>query len=170
MNKLVVKEFDYINGNTAIDPKRKVNDPQRDKQYEDLKRSKIDRDRRLKEKHKKNRRAATQVILAIFVLGIATIWRDVKVYTVQAQLTQINSDINEYNAENEALKAELLKVSSLDSIKSTAESKLGMIVPGKDDILKTSSKENYFAAETKDKPVENKDSWNLLAKIKEFLF
>ncbi|GKU23955.1 hypothetical protein CFB3_21770 [Clostridium folliculivorans] len=166
---MVVKEFDYVNGNTALNPKRKVNDPQRDKQYEDLKKSKIDRDRRLKERQKRNRRAATQVIVMLFVLGIATIWRDVKVYTVQAQLTQVNSDIKEIGAENESLKAEILKSSSLDTIKTTAESKLGMIIPGDGDILKTNSNENYFAANVKDKQATNND-WSLLAKIKEFLF
>lgn len=166
---MVVKEFDYVNGNTALNPKRKVNDPQRDKQYEDLKKSKIDRDRRLKERQKRNRRAATQVIVMLFVLGIATIWRDVKVYTVQAQLTQINSDIKEISAENESLKADILKSSSLDTIKNTAESKLGMIIPGDGDVLRTSSNENYFAADVKDKQVAN-NGWSLLAKIKEFLF
>ena len=126
MNKVIVKEVDYIRENTANVPQRKYNDIKKDKSLEDSKKRK---NKLLKEKKKKTRNGALQIALVIFVLGVLTIWRDTKVYNLQTQIGTLNNEIKTINSENEALKVDLLKNSSLKNIESSAKKKLGMISP-----------------------------------------
>lgn len=123
---MIVKEVDYIRGNTANAPQRKYDDIRKDKSIEDAKKRK---NKLLKEKKKKTRNAALQIALVIFVLGVLTIWRDTKVYNLQTQIGTLNNEIKVVNSENEALKVDLLKNSSLKNIESSAKKKLGMIAP-----------------------------------------
>ena len=123
---MIVKEVDYIRENTANVPQRKYNDIKKDKSLEDSKKRK---NKLLKEKKKKTRNGALQIALVIFVLGVLTIWRDTKVYNLQTQIGTLNNEIKTINSENEALKVDLLKNSSLKNIESSAKKKLGMISP-----------------------------------------
>ncbi|MDQ0149301.1 cell division protein FtsL [Eubacterium multiforme] len=123
---MIVKEVDYIRGNTANAPQRKYDDIKKDKSIEDAKKRK---NKLLKEKKKKTRNGALQIALVIFVLGVLTIWRDTKVYNLQTQIGTLNNEIKVVNSENEALKVDLLKNSSLKNIESSAQKKLGMIAP-----------------------------------------
>lgn len=123
---MIVKEVDYIRGNTANAPQRKYDDIKKDKSLEDAKKRK---NKLLKEKKKKTRNGALQIALVIFVLGVLTIWRDTKVYNLQTQIGTLNNEIKVVNSENEALKVDLLKNSSLKNIESSAQKKLGMIAP-----------------------------------------
>lgn len=170
MNKLVVKDYDYVKGNTALKPKRKSTDHNVDKKYEDLRKSKIDRKIRLKDKHKKNRNGIIQVGSLILLLGIATVWRDANVYAMRNNLSNIKKEINQVTNENEALKVDLLKVSSLENIKSVAEGRLKMVIPNKDEVVRVDlSKENFEQyVNNGDENVENQ--WKLLTKIKDVLF
>ena len=116
---MVVKEYDYIKGNTALNPKRKVNERD-NKKYDQLKKSKKNRERRIQEQKRKTRATMLQISLFILIMGIITIARDSQVFTMQKELTSINKEIKIYEAENEALKVDLLKASSLDNIKDIA--------------------------------------------------
>ncbi|GIM27988.1 hypothetical protein CPJCM30710_06540 [Clostridium polyendosporum] len=169
MNKLVMKNYD-VKGNVAFNPKRKIDGPNHDKQYESLRRSKIERKNRLQEQQKASRKAATQVILLILVLGLITIWRDSKVYNLQNQLSITNKQIKDINSENEALRIEIIKSSSLENIKTIAENNLKMSVPEKEDIVKAAVTEDYFKDDTMLAIKQKKQDKNLLAKIKDALF
>lgn len=49
-------------------------------------------------------------------------------YNMQKEVINLDSQIKVVNDENEALRVELLKVGTLDNIKSQAEERLGMVV------------------------------------------
>ncbi|MGU0355080.1 septum formation initiator family protein [Clostridium perfringens] len=76
------------------------------------------------------------MVLLILVVGGITISRDVKVYKTQQQLDSLNKEINSVITENEALKVQILKASSLDKIEETAKNKLKMILPTKENMIK----------------------------------
>lgn len=161
---MVVKEYDYIKGNTALNPKRKVNERD-NKKYDELKKSKKNRERRIQEQKRKTRATMLQISLFILIMGIITIARDSQVFTMQKELTNINKEIKIYEAENEALKVDLLKASSLDNIKDIAENKLEMNIATKDNIVAVDLSQNYFKElDQKDKS-ENKESKGIINKV-----
>ncbi len=128
---MIVKDFDYVRGNTAVKPQRKYDDIKKDKQRKNQRNNKKKKLATLQKKKKIN--STIQVALVIFVLGVATIWRDTKVYNLQTQIGNISNEIKVVNNENEALRVDLLKHSSLKGIEEKAKSKLGMIPPAKAD-------------------------------------
>ena len=133
---MIVKEFDY-NGSSALKPQRKEQTVPSRKTY-DKKKKKIEQQRRKKQKDKRVRKSVLQIVLLILVVGGVTISRDIKVYKTQQQLDSINKQINSVITENEALKVQILKASSLDKIEDVAKNKLKMILPTKDDMAKLS--------------------------------
>lgn len=161
---MVVKEYDYIKGNTALNPKRKVNERD-NKKYDQLKKSKKNRERRIQEQKRKTRATMLQVSLFILIMGIITIARDSQVFTMQKELTNINKEIKIYEAENEALKVDLLKASSLDNIKDIAENKLEMSIATKDNIVAVDLSQNYFKELDKKDKSENKESKGIINKV-----
>lgn len=166
---MVLKDYDYVKGNTALQPKRKSTDYNRDKQYEDLRKSKIERKNRLKNKHKQNTLGVIQIVSLIFILGIVTVWRDANVYKMRNDLSNTKKEINMRANENEALKVELLKSSSLENIKVVAEGKLKMVIPAKEDVVKIDlTKENYM--NESEKQIIDDNNKNLMTKLKDALF
>ncbi|MDZ5252808.1 cell division protein FtsL [Clostridium sp. LIBA-8841] len=133
---MIVKEFDY-NGSSALKPQRKEQTVPSRKTY-DKKKKKIEQQRRKKQKDKRVRKSVLQIVLLILVVGGVTISRDIKVYKTQQQLDSMNKQINSVITENEALKVQILKASSLDKIEDVAKNKLKMILPTKDDMVKLS--------------------------------
>ncbi|UXZ09050.1 cell division protein FtsL [Clostridium perfringens] len=89
-----------------------------------------------KSKKIKKKKSVYQIVLLILVVGGITISRDVKVYKTQQQLDSLNKEINSVITENEALKVQILKASSLDKIEDTAKNKLKMILPTKENMIK----------------------------------
>ena len=87
---MIVKEVDYIRGNTVNAPQRKYDDIRKDKSSEEAKKRK---NKLLKEKKKKTRNGALQIALVIFILGVLTIWRDTKVYNLQTQIGTLNNEM-----------------------------------------------------------------------------
>ena len=131
---MIVKEFDY-NGSSALKPQRKEQTIPSQETY-DKKKKKIEQQRRKKQKDKKIKKSVYQIVLLILVVGGITISRDVKVYKTQQQLDSLNKEINSVITENEALKVQILKASSLDKIEETAKNKLKMILPTKENMIK----------------------------------
>ncbi|MCI5750438.1 septum formation initiator family protein [Clostridium perfringens] len=131
---MIVKEFDY-NGSSALKPQRKEQTIPSKENY-DKKKKKIEQQRRKKQKDKKIKKSVYQIVLLILVVGGITISRDVKVYKTQQQLDSLNKEINSVITENEALKVQILKASSLDKIEETAKNKLKMILPTKENMIK----------------------------------
>lgn len=126
---MIVKEYDYVRGNTAVTPQRKYDDIKKDKRYKNLEDEKKRKNKLIRQEKIKKRNAALQIALVIFVLGVITVWRDTKVYNLQTQVGTINNEIKTVNSNNEALRVELLKHASLINIESNAKNKLKMISP-----------------------------------------
>lgn len=131
---MVVKEYNYSNGSSALDPKRQNNSPSRKGNQQ--------------KKHKKSIRPekkslfkrvlindVAHIAAVILILGGITISRDARVFSTQKQLSQINREIKTLSSESEALQVELLKSSSLEDIESIAKEKLNMISPTKESIV-----------------------------------
>ncbi|MEG1004218.1 cell division protein FtsL [Clostridium sp.] len=167
---MIVEEFNYVKGNTAVKPERKYDDIKRDKRYKDLEKAKKRRNKLAKAQKKKNKSAALQIALVIFVLGVGTIWRDTKVYNLQSQIGGLNDQIKTVSSENEALKVDLLKNSSLKSIESSAKNKLGMITPVDAEKVDVDLSKNYLNGAGTD-GVEDKESSDkgLLSKVMDVL-
>lgn len=139
---MLVKDFDYVRGNTAVKPERKHDNIKKDKGRKDLKQVKKKKLANLEKIKKRN--ATIQIALVIFVLGVATIWRDTKVYDLQTKVGTLNDEIKSVNSENEALKVDLLKNASLTGIENNAESKLGMIPPVKAEKVDVDLSKDYL--------------------------
>lgn len=131
---MIVKEFDY-NGSAALKPQRKEQTTPSRESY-DKKKKKIEQQRRKRQKDKKLKKSIYQIVLLILLVGGITISRDVKVYKTQQQLDSLNKQINSVITENEALKVQILKASSLDKIEDAAKNKLKMILPTKENMVK----------------------------------
>ena len=63
---------------------------------------------------------------------------------MQKQVRELNTEINQMQEENEALKVKILKFSSLSNIQESAEAKLAMVMPEKKDTIKVNFSDNYF--------------------------
>ena len=154
---MIVKEYEYIRGNTATQPRRS-SEPDR-KRYEELQKAKRERKRRKLEEERRKRKGARQIAAAIAILGVITIARDTKVYSMQSDLAKLN----------EALRVELLKVASLDNIKTNAEEKLGMVVATKDEMLQMDLSGNYFEDLENDETNAKDNKSGLFSKIMDAL-
>ncbi|WP_244835318.1 cell division protein FtsL [Clostridium sp. BJN0001] len=137
-------EYYYTKGNTAVNPHRKNNTPERDKKYEQLKKARKDRNKRLKDRKKYDRKYILKVAVIICVFGLFSVYRDGKAYTLQSESNKMDSEISSINEQNEALKIKLLKYSSLSNVQKNANSKLNMVVPTQKDTIKIDFSENYF--------------------------
>ena len=149
---MIVKEYEYIRGNTAAQPRRSS-----------------ERKRRKLEEERRKRKGARQIAAAIAILGFITIARDTKVYSMQSDLAKLNSEIKSVDDENEALRVELLKVASLDNIKTNAEEKLGMVVATKDEMLQMDLSGNYFEDLENDETNAKDNKSGLFSKIMDAL-
>lgn len=165
VNKLVVREYDYMEGNTATNPSRKstVAKPRRKK--EELQRAKRNKNKNLKNKKKSDRKYVLTIAIVILGFGCMTISGDGRVYKMQKQVSDLNSQISKTQEENEALKVKLLKFSSLSNIQEGAQSKLEMVVPNKDEVVKIDFSENYFKDIDTDNAENNKEQKNLFSKL-----
>ncbi len=162
---MIVKEFDYVKGNTVVKPNRRSTES--DKKYKELERSKRNKKKREYAKKKQNRIACLQIAALIFTVGLIVISRDTKVYNMQKELASINKQISTVTDENEALRIQLLKIGSLDNIKTNAESKLGMSIATKDNTMQIEVPSNYFEEEN-DNADDEKET--VLSKILDALF
>ena len=149
-------EYDYIKGSTATKPARRSNVQNPNREYKETHMVKQDRKAKLKTKKKNDRRYVLSVAGIILCFGCATILGDSKVYNMQKQVRQLNTEINQMQEENEALKVKILKFSSLSNIQESAEAKLAMVMPQKEDTIKVNFSENYFK-NVKDK-TENEEN------------
>lgn len=163
---MATKEYYYTKGNTAVNPHRKYNRPKRDKKYEQLRKAKKDRNKRLKDKKKYDRKYILRVAVLICVLGLFSVYRDGKAYSLQSKANKMDSEINSINEQNEALKIKLLKYSSLNNVQKNAQSKLNMVVPTQKDTIKIDFSENYFAG-LDNSETENEEKKSIFTKISE---
>ena len=166
MNKLEVKDGNYTRGNHALKPKRKISTPKKTKELDKLKKLRKDKKNKLREKKNNSKKSISLIIAMIFILGITIIWRDGKVFSLQNKLTELNKDIKSMVVDNESLKVDLLKTSSIETIKNTAESNLKMVIPSKDQVIRIEEKQNIEIPKEKGNETKNK---SFLTKIKDVL-
>lgn len=142
---MVVKEFQsgYVNGNTVIKPQRRSEETDKKKQ-EELQRLKRQKNKRKRAEEESLRRSILQIAAFIFIIGMVIISRDSKVYGTQKDLTSINKEIKAVSDDNESLRVDLLKVGSLDNIKTKAEKELGMVVATKENTIQLELPNKYF--------------------------
>lgn len=137
------REYDYIRGNTVTKPNRKYEEIDKKIQKENLERKKREQQRRKEENKKQLVKNILQVAAIALILGVLTIARDAKVYKMQNELSEVKSDIEVTIAEGEALRADLLKYSSISEIKTSA-TELGMKMPTKDQTISINIEKDYF--------------------------
>lgn len=140
---MVNKEYDYIRGNTALNPKRKYDEVKRREERENLERKRREQQRRERNAKKAVVKNILQVASIALVLGVLTIGRDGKVYRMQNDLINVNKEIKNVTAEGEALRANLLKYSSLGEIKEIASSN-GMVMPKQSDTITVNITKDFF--------------------------
>ena len=141
------REYDYIRGNNAVNPKRvnKEFDKQIDKKIE--KKHLEDRRRQIQKQEKLKRKESVKSVLqvAVFALifGLLTISMDTKVYKAQRELTNLKKEISTATAEGEALRVNMLKTSSIEDIKTLAD-ELKMKTPTKEQVVTINVTKNFF--------------------------
>ena len=157
------REYDYIRGNTAINPNREyreIDDNQKNKEIERLEKEKR---RRLRELRDKKTKEIIQVAVVACILGVTSIMRQGQVYKEQQKLGNIKYEVKNVEAANEDLRVELFKFSSVHNIKATAES-IGMVNPDTSKGITIDMSKNYFPELTKDVAAEAEKN-NLFSKI-----
>lgn len=165
---MVIKEYGYVKGNTVINPQRKSVESDK-KRHEEQERAKRKRNKRKFEEQKNLRKTAVQVSCIIFVIGMIIISRDIKVYNMERDVAQLNSQIKTKTEENEALRVDLLKVGTIDNIRSKAEQKLGMVVATKDNKIEVQIPGNYLDDEESSKQEDKSGNETLLSKLMDAL-
>lgn len=140
---MVNREYDYIRGNTVLNPKRKYDDFDKRVERENLERRKREEQRREKEAKKSLVKNVLQVASIALILGLINIGIDGKVYRLQKDLIGVNKQISIAKAEGEALRVDLLKYASLEDIKEASIAK-GMKTPTKDDNVVINITKDFF--------------------------
>lgn len=155
---MVVREYDYIRGNTVLAPERK-------KSVQEVKRKKKQVKKGFDWKNNSGKIISTAVILA--VLGAITLFIDSHVYKIQKDLSNLEIAIADENAKMEAINVELLKISSLDNINNIAVNGLKMTYPTKSSTITIDMSKNYFDHIRDEKDVNTKTS--LIAKLVDWM-
>lgn len=154
MNKIMEREYDYIRGNMAVKPNRKYKEVNDDRKNKEIERLEKEKRRRLRELIDKKTKGVIQIALVVCALAVVTVMREGKVYKTQQELTNIKYEMENVSADNEALRVDLLKFSSLDNIKSAAAS-IGMINPNNSESITVDMSKNYFPELTEDAAKKN---------------
>lgn len=167
MNKLLQKEIEYIRGNTVVSPDKTQMNPDAEREYERLKKAKRDKKLRQKLRKKEIKKSYTQIIIMTFVVGMIVIYGDNRIYKAQSQLNTLKRFISSIENENEALKVDILKTSSIADVRSAAENKLKMVSPTKSNVISVDLEKNNFKI-VSDNSINKNDG--ILAKIKRLFF
>lgn len=139
-----VREYDYIRGNTALAPDKKIKET---------------------EKQRKKRESAMKknILIAgftvgtiLFALGSTTLFLDSKIHDYQKKLLILEENLKEEKDVNAAINVKMLKFASFDKIKSTAEDELGMIYPNSESTITIDMSKEYFShLKTKENSTSN---------------
>lgn len=146
MNKVAGREYDYIKGSTLSVPERKSGVRKPDEKYKQLQKRRFlnNKNTLLRNRRKNDRKYALTVVVIIFGMGFMTIYGDSKVYDMQRKISNLSTQVNQTQEENEALKVKLLKFSALNNIQVKAGTKLAMFIPNKEETVKIDFSQDYF--------------------------
>ena len=153
-----VREYDYIRGNTAVQPERKIQEREKNREQERRKREQL---RKLKQLKVERNKSIVVVASLVFALGVSTVFVNNVVYKLQNKLSTIESEVKEQKDIGEALRVDMLKYASLDKIKSTAENDLSMVYPNEESTITIDMSKEYFSH----LKVESDKEQSLVAKI-----
>lgn len=139
-----VREYDYIRGNTALAPDKKIKETE-------------------KQRKKRERAMKKNILIAgftvgtiLFALGSTTLFLDSKIHDYQKKLLILEENLKEEKDVNAAINVKMLKFASFDKIKSTAEDELGMIYPNSESTITIDMSKEYFShLKTKENSTSN---------------
>lgn len=138
-------EYSYgVKGNTAVKPLKKTTIRKPKKHNEITQKKKNDKKKLFKKQRQSDRKYMLTVVGIVLSLGCITIAGDSKVYKMQKTVTTLENEISSTKEENEALRVEILKYSSLNNIEENAGNALGMHVPHGEDVVKIDFSNDYF--------------------------
>ena len=133
-----------------------------------------------KKQQKSNNKAKIKIVfwvLLVFACGLTLIFRYAQITEMNYKLLKTNNQFNEIRNENSRLKVEIEKKLDLQTIKETAESKLGMQKPDRYQVIRVSVPKTDFtqvADEYKDVKSVNITAFSKLmekvSKITELLY
>lgn len=135
-----VREYDYIKGNTAYVPERQVIERKVKERHKQQKQEK-----KLAQNRKRLTKDFMGMVILMFVLGGTSLAIDGHVYALQKELSNMELEVNSELEVNEALKVDLLKISSIEKIKTTAEEELSMVYPDKTGTISIDMSKEYFS-------------------------
>ena len=138
---MLAEEYDYIKGNTAVVPKRKIEE--RDLEKEKKERQ-IKEDKKREKLRKEKTKGFVSMLVVMAILGALSLSIDTYVYKTQKALTSLEAEIKEQTDIKDALNIQLLKVSSLDNINDVAINELNMLYPDKTSIKNIDMSKDYF--------------------------
>ena len=90
VNKMGVREYDYIRGNTALAPERKVKEQDKKR---DIQRK--ERERQAYQKRKNLLVSGLTIATVMFALGATTLYLDGKIHDLQKQLLILEGNMKE---------------------------------------------------------------------------
>lgn len=140
----------------------KIDQEQLNRQREEQKKLERSRQELNRRNALRNNRMKMSVVMTIFFIAavsFVTIYRSSVIYSLQNQYVTMQKDTRTLGKANEALKAELIKASSINAIVEKSES-LALVEPAKDSYLMVDLSKNNFK---EDEPVVEKP--NLSEKI-----
>lgn len=146
-----VREYDYIRGNTALEPDKKIKETEKQRKKQRIQSKK--RERAMK---KNILIAGFTVGTILFALGSTTLFLDSKIHDYQKKLLILEENLKEEKDVNAAINVKMLKFASFDKIKSTAEDELGMIYPNSESTITIDMSKEYFShLKTKENSTSN---------------
>ena len=135
-----VREYDYIRGNTALAPDKKIKETEKQRKKQRI-------------QSKKRERAMKKNIL---IAGFTALFLDSKIHDYQKKLLILEENLKEEKDVNAAINVKMLKFASFDKIKSTAEDELGMIYPNSESTITIDMSKEYFShLKTKENSTSN---------------
>lgn len=161
---MVGREYDYIKGSTVSAPERKSRVRKPDTKYKQIQRRK-NRNALLRNRRKNDRKYVLTMVVIIFGIGFITISGDSKVYDMQRKISNLSTQINQTQEDNEALKVKLLKYSALSNIQEKAGTKLSMFIPKKEETIKIDFSQNYFENLKSNSSQNSTKETNLFSKL-----
>ena len=134
------REYNYTRGNNAIAPNRKYNPIEEERRVQ---RKRVTEQKKVKTYKITKIKGIVGISWLIFLLGGLTVGSYGKLYELQKELITTNSDISTLEAENEALRVDLLKYYSIHGIKEVALEK-EMVLPAKSETIEVKWSKDYF--------------------------
>lgn len=153
---MILKEDKYVKGNVVIAPKREVDIERHKKESKDLQKINRERTKKMLAKQRIIKKSTLGIVALVFVSGCIVVWRHAVAFNTQKELSSLKLEVSKIRTENDNIKVDLLKGANLQYIKESAEGKLGMVAPNRNDVIRVDlNKNNFNEPQTNSKKKEN---------------